>query len=195
MFRHIDGNKLSSSKHKAKVLFFPGETAGGILRKLKTDPQFAVLNPGHIKQIFMLCGTNDIDDILEIPKHMRNSIHVNMSNYSQENFERAKYDIEHLVRFLNSWAVGAKINIVNILPRTSYARNVVINELNKLIKSLSSNSIYLNYINTELDRYLFATRYGFRRNELFIDKGSDNVHLNSVGVIKLGKLLKYLLHL
>ncbi len=194
MFRHINQNKLSSKEHNVKVLFFPGQTAGGILKNLKTDPEFATLNPCNIKQIFLLCGTNDVDTIMEIPRHLNNSIDVNWDNYNQMTYGRTKSNIEHLIKFLNTWAVGAKINMINILPRTNYCRNIVINDLNNFIKSLCKSTPYLNYVNTELDRYLFATRTGLRRNELFLERGTDNVHLNSAGVIKLGKLLKYLLH-
>ena len=53
---------------------------------------------------------------------------------------------------------------------------------------------YLNFVSTELNRYLFIDRFGYRRDNLFNVVGSDNVHLNSQGTIKLAKLLKFLCH-
>ena len=84
--------------------------------------------------------------------------------------------------------------MINILPRVSAARNCVINRLNEFICTLCVN-LGLNFVSTEIDRYLFSTRQGYRRDDLFNVVGSDNVHLNSSGIIKLGKHLKYLMHL
>ena len=99
-----------------------------------------------------------------------------------------------VVTFLHEWASGATINILNILPRASLSRNTVINDLNQFMYQFSSDKNYLRFISTELNRYLFTDRYGYRKNSLFHVAGSDNVHLNSAGVVKLAKLLKYLSH-
>ena len=116
-----------------------------------------------------------------------------MRRYNKQTYERSLVEIERLVAFLHNWSPGAALNMINVLPRASFARNSVINKLNEFIHHLCFQKGY-NFIGTELNRYLFSSRRGFRKCELFNVKGSDNVHLNSKGIIKLGKLLKYLMH-
>ncbi len=102
-------------------------------------------------------------------------------------------EVEHLVKFLQNWSESASLNIINILPRASYSRNSVINSLNSFLCKMC-DKLGHKFVSTELDRYLFSDRQGYRRNNLFNVAGSDNVHLNSAGVVKLGKHLKYLMH-
>ena len=194
MFRNLNQSKLSTKSHTARVLFYPGATAGGILQRLKADAAFSALDTSKVKQIFLLCGTNNVDNILQIPKTMRDSFNVSLDWYDPALFKETLSEIEELVMFLHRWANGAMINILNILPRASLARNTVINDLNCFIYQICSDKRYLRFISTELDRYLFSDKQGFRRNSLFNVKGSDNVHLNSAGTLKLGKFVKFLSH-
>ena len=41
---------------------------------------------------------------------------------------------------------------------------------------------------------MFCDGKGYRNNNLFNFRGRDNVHLNTLGVSKLAKFLKYLAH-
>ncbi len=193
MFRYLKESELRSDEHTSKVLFYPGATAGGILKKLQVDPSFININPKDISKIYLLCGTNNVDQILEVPWNLYNSAYVDMKRYNDTMLGRTMVEIEHLVMFLNKWSEEATINVINILPRASVARNTVINRLNEFISKLCYNLGH-NFVSTELDRYLFSTRHGYRRDDLFNVVGSDNVHLNSAGIVRIGKHLKYLMH-
>ena len=195
MFSDLDEVKLSSNHHKAAVFFFRGATAGGILHKLKNDSNFRKINPGSIKQVFLLSGTNDVDNILNVQKSDHYNVNVDSNRYDQYIFDRTLNDIENLVSYIHNWSLNARINILNILPRASIHRNHVINNLNNFLKNICYHEGYLNYINTEFNVCLFSRKDGFRKDMFFKVIGSDNVHLNKSGILRLGKHLKYILHL
>ena len=52
----------------------------------------------------------------------------------------------------------------------------------------------MEYINTEAGRSLFSTNTGYRKGQFFSTKYEDDVHLNDLGVSRLGKHLKYIAH-
>ena len=86
------------------------------------------------------------------------------------------------------------INVINILPRVSRIRNSVINDLNMFINDWCHRNFYMTNINTEASRSLFSNNEGYRKNGYFNHRGTDNVHLNRLGIIRLGKHLKYIAH-
>ena len=193
MFRHLKATELRSSEHSSKVLFYPGATAGGILKRLKEDTSLQEIIPKDIKRIFLMCGSNDVDKILQLPRKLNDSVNINFSNFSAQKYEKTLVEMEHLTNYLLSVFQCAQLNVMNILPRASYVRNCIINDLNGFLSNLCSKQGY-KFIDTELNRYLYSNRQGYRRSEFFNVSGSDNIHLNSGGIIKLGKLLKFLMH-
>lgn len=193
MFRHLKETELQSKHHKSKVLFYPGATAGEINNRLKSDPSFKRINATDIKKIYLLCGTNNVDHILGIPKTHHSCIDVDQRNFDKFKLEKSFVEIENLVSFLKAWSPEANLNIINILPRENIARNNVINELNGFLYNVCRKNGH-SFINTELSRCMFSTRMGLRKCQFFHVNGSDNVHLNGAGIIKLGKHLKYLMH-
>ena len=126
MFADLDESKLSSEHHKVKVLFYRDATAGRILSRLKNDPEFHALRPEFIKHVYMLCGTNDIDNILHIQRNMHSNVNVDSKNYDMQKFNRTINDIQCLIDYIHRWSNSATINILNILPRASIHRNHVI---------------------------------------------------------------------
>ena len=194
MFAELDQSKLSSNSHKSAVFFYRGATARGIHHRLQNDPDFIAVDPKPIKQIFLLCGTNDIDNILNVQKNNWSNINVDASNYDEYQLDKTTHDIDNLINYLHNRYPCAKINILNILPRASINRNFVINRLNEYLRNLCSQRVYLTDINTEFRLCLFSKEDGFRKEMFFKQSGSDNVHLNKSGVIRLGKHLKYLVH-
>ena len=72
----------------------------------------------------------------------------------------------------------------------------MINDINLFISKLENSYSYVDMISTEVDRYLFTNKYGYRKShQYFSCKGEDNVHLNYDGVTRLAKHLKYHAHL
>ena len=195
MFADIDQAKLSSSNHSAAVFFYRGATAGGILHKLQHDPKFNDIDASDIKQVFLLCGTNNVDNILHVQRTNHSNINVDLANYDEYTFEKTVLDIQNLVNFLHNRNIKARINILNILPRASINRNRVINQLNQYLMNLCNQFERLTFINTEFKMNLFSSHDGFRKMTYFKQIGSDNVHLNRLGIVRLGKHLKYLSHL
>ena len=194
MFRELNEEKLSSSEHNSAVLYFPGATASGIYRRLQDNSRLRTLNPSKIKQVFLMCGTNDVDNILGIKRLDHSSININNSSIDHNKLQRTLNEIDQLIKYLHQTFTSANIKMINILPRMSRLRNEVINEINGNLKSLSSIRPYLSYVNTEFNINLFSDTYGYRKNDFFKSVGSDNVHLSKQGVIRLGKHLKYIAH-
>lgn len=193
MFKELDASKLSSNKLSAAVFSYPGATAVQILARAKKDPKFTCIDPCHVQQIYVLCGTNNVDRILGVPKQRYRDRDIGL-NIDRHELEKSYEDITKLTSFLHGWAQSATVNIINILPRESLARNTVINCLNNYIYYLTTKHDYMNFINTELERNLFSTVDGYRKHGFFSVNGSDNVHLTIKGVVRLGKHLKYLAH-
>lgn len=136
-----------------------------------------------MEKFIVLTGTNNIDGIV--------------SDSTGVCFQRTTGEITALLSHLHSMAPKATINIVNVLPRNNYERNVAISQLNNFLYNLSCQYGELNFINTELNRCLFSTVDGFRRNFYFkpsYGKITDNVHLNRNGIARLAKHLKYIAH-
>ena len=176
MFRFLDGKKLSSNKQNAKVLFYPGADADQMLKRLCSDPDFQALDHSSISKVFLLTGSNNIEGIYK----------------GNKSLQSGKIAITNLTSFLHGHFTKATVNVLNILPRKIKGRNDVINELNLHIKLNCKNQPRIEYIDTETD-YVFNDRLG-QRKEMFFKWGSDNVHLNDIGIIRLGRHLKYLSH-
>ena len=180
MFRNIDPDRLSSKDQEASKLFYPGADAARMLLNVKKDQYFGNIDKNDITKIFILTGSNDIDNIHRNNLPIGNSIS----------------DITELIRFLGSSCPNANINVLNILPRQSYTRCQIINAINSEIKNFCDQSEQFTFIDT-YENFMFSNHDGSRRNKFFMPPGRfgpDNVHLNAVGVVRLGKHLKYLAH-
>ena len=195
MFRELDQDKLSSDKQSAKVLYYPGATAADILKRLHTDDRLKNINPHNVNQVFLLCATNNVDRVLNVPQHRRTTIvELNEFGYNSHEFTMATEGITNLTNYLHKWAKSATINLINVIPRASRARNMVINDINLFIANLCKRDPYLNMIKTEVTRKLFSNNQGYRKDMYFNLNGADNVHLASSGIARLGSHLKYLAH-
>ncbi len=196
MFRNLNATKLSTDSQKAAVFYYPGATAEMIMHKLAADRRFNKIDPAHVKKVYLLCGTNNVDKILGIPRTLDKSIvEARYTKFSNTKFSQTEVEITNLLMYLNNWSPSAIVNVLNILPRASRTRNEVINAINHHISRLATNSRNINYISTELDRNMFCDNLGYRNSYLFNFRGEDNVHLNSLGQSKLAKFLKYHSHL
>ena len=193
MFRHINESKMCSDHQQAKVFYYPGATAENILANLKKDSRFHQIDSSKVTKFYLLCGTNNVDQILNI-HHYEHSEFVVDRSASEVSLNQAKMSINQLTDFLHNWAKFAMINIINILPRESSCRNVIINELNNHAKSLADSEECITYVSTEINRNLFSLKNGYRKNLYFDSRGTDNVHMNQKGVIRLAKHLKYHAH-
>ena len=194
MFSGMDSNKMSSPTQNAIVLTYPGATAKGIISRLNSDPVFQKLDPVKVKKLYILCGSNNVDDVLKIPRNLKADFVNDSFEVSNPVLVQAKSEISQVTTFLHEWATMAQINVINIFPRVSYARNTAINNLNQHIWELSNQRPYMNMISTEHDRCLFSFKDGFRKNFYFSNKGGDNVHLNRQGIIRIAKHLKHIAH-
>lgn len=182
MFRNIDTDRLSSKDITASKLFYPGADAVRMLENIKSDPKFTSIQKDSISKVFILTGSNNIDNIYL----KKNNASVNKS----------VADIKRLLEFLKSSLPSATINIINILPRKSVDRCHIISHLNSNIEVFCKTQARINYIDT-YSNYMFSNSDGSRRNNFFMPGGyygNDNVHLNAIGVVRLGKHLKFLAH-
>ena len=180
---------MSSTTQKAVILSYPGATAGGLLNKLKNDPKFKNINPSHISQFVIFCGNNNVDNILKIPASLQSEF-VHGYHIDDNRLHLSLNELTKLTEFLHSWTATAK---VNVLPRQSTIRNIVINNINHHIKQLSIDKDYVEIVSTEKHRSLFSIN-GYRKNMYFLNSSTDNVHLNNTGLARLTKYLKYFIH-
>ena len=194
MFREISEAKLSTSQHNSCVFYYPGATASGILHRMQRDAKMENVDRKKIKQVFLLCGTNDVDNILGVKRLDHDNINITVNRYSQDKLKSSLNDIEKLILHLHNKFESANLKIINILPRASKIRNGVINDINSFLKNLCYSRSYTTYINTEYNFNLFSDPSGHRKSDFFKSIGSDNVHLSRWGVTRLGKHLKYLVH-
>ena len=194
MFSSLDSGKLSSKAQDATVFSYPGATVSKMHENFRTDPKASKIDSQTVHRIFLLTGTNNIDDILDSPREMREKIIDPSSNCSLAKLTKTFDSIESFVKFLKGWAPNAEIIMLKVLPRESRARNIVITKVNSYIHNLASRYDNLKMLDVEKDRYLFANRAGYRKSEFFSAKGEDNVHLNRRGVVRLANHLKYMAH-
>ena len=174
MFRFLDSDKLSSPTISATKLFYPGADAKVMLSKLKNDLG-SVTPPSDI---YLMTGTNNVNSIY----------------FGSRSLKEAEDDIRKLLSYVKSVFSSATIHVLNILPRSSLGRNDVVAELNMLIKKLCDSEAQLDFMDTH---HLFNYRDGQRKPFYFVrpsSKIADNCHLNSNGVIRLAKFLKYWEH-
>lgn len=182
MFRNIDTDRLSSEDQNATKLFYPGANAAAMLQRIKSDPEYKMIQKGKISKIFILTGSNNID-----------AIYSQIHNASTTN---AFSDIRRLLEFLKTVFPNAVINVLNILPRKSPERCNIIRHLNSDIERFCRQSDRFEFINT-YNNFMFSNSNGSRRNMFFMPANQyhvDNVHLNANGVVRLGKHLKFLSH-
>ena len=194
MFKGINSAKISSPSQMATVLTYPGATAGTMISRLRNDQVFCNLDPTKVTKIFLLCGANSVDQALGVSRNFQEAAIIDNIQISDSALITSKTEFINLIDFLHSWATSSVINILNILPRASMARNQVINIINSYIHELSHQREFVNMIHTEFNRSLFSWKNGFRKNFYFVNRGDDNVHLNRSGVIRLSKYLKYFSH-
>ena len=194
MFSGFDPVKLSSRTQNPSVLYYRGSTVEQILSRLKDDPKFQQIDPSTVNKIFVMCGTNNVDKILGLPFSKCSSFITsqNVQN-NQRLLDQTFSGFNDLNSFLHQWNPCAMINFINVLPRASRSRNIVINQLNHYLERNCYQSSHNNFINTEIDRHLFS-RFSYRRSEYFSKFGTDNVHLNQKGIVRLCKHLKYIAH-
>ena len=196
MFRELNPAKMSTSSQNATVLFYPGATAGDMLDRLQKDHNFKSIQSDKVTKVYLLCATNDVDKVLSIPRSMDKAmVYEENVKFRKQIFDDTTSKIKQLVSYLQNWAHTASINIINILPRESSARNNVINDLNQFMKDFSVNNEHINFIGTEKQRSLFCWKDGNRKRDFFRFHGADNVHFNRLGISRLAKHLKYLAHL
>lgn len=193
MFRGLSESKMSSDHMISKVFYYPGANSKQIMTKLMNDPKFLQIDPVNVSKVYLLCGTNNVDQIIGIQRRDYSNIVTNCNAPDALIYE-TQCDIYNLITCIHNWSQMASINVINILPRVSASRNSVINQLNGYLQHLSDNLPYVYLVGTERHRSLFSYSNGERKNQFFSNQGEDNVHLNHAGVVRLAKYLKYFAH-
>ena len=195
MFAKLSEDKLSSKSQCAHVFSYPGATASRIHERFFSDERREQIHPADVRNIIIMCGTNDVDLILRSPKHLRDKLlSYGSMRPDARTLDATNNAIENLILKLHQWAPNATIRLVNLLPRESRSRNEVISNINQFISKAQDRHQFVKFISTEKDRYLFSNKSGFRKSFYFSTKGHDNVHMTMQGVIKLARHLKYHAH-
>ena len=193
MFTPLKEHGLSSGTQDAVVFSYPGANVQVIGEKFQNDQRAKSMDTDQVTNIIVLCGSNNVDSILGSRKEDRTALLGHLSPRADE-LSQCKKDIECLMFQLHKWAPSALIRMVNVLPRESYTRNMVITSINEFLLEIGEKHPFLGYISTEKVRKLFSNKYGFRKSAYFSKKGDDNIHLNSSGVKRLANHLKFVVH-
>ena len=197
MFKSLNESKLSSKFHDALVFSYSGATVKSMEEQFKEDQRVSDIDSKTVQTIVLMCGTNNIDNIIDSPKFMRDKFISEQRPHScsMEAITETFKSTEHFLMYLHEWAPNARIKILNILPRESRARNQVISRINSYFCSLAQKYSFIEHPDSMFNRsYLFANKAGFRKSVFFSSRGSDNVHLNKKGIIRFAKYLKYIGH-
>ena len=194
MFGHLDEKRLCSKTQEACVFSYPGATARSMHNRFRSDERLNKIDPQTVERIFLLCGTNDIDNILDSPRDMRNKLIYQPMQVNMEALTDTFGSIKGFIEHLHQWAPNAAIRILKVLPRESRARNEVISKINSFNNQLIDKLSYVKQCDFEKDRFLFANEHGYRKSAFFSNNGSDNVHLNQKGTVRLANHLKYTAH-
>ena len=177
MFRHLDPARLSSARQKAQVLFYPGADAKQMANRAMRDPNYNALDKHKVKKIFVMVGTNNVDQIFN-------------GSLTQSKVEN---DISDLLYMLWARFGNAKIHVINLLPRQNPEKNRIVHHINEYIQNLCQVH-GITFVCTEFkDNPCFSYPNGAQNQELF-SAGYDNVHLNVKGYSVLARYLKYLAH-
>lgn len=193
MFAGLDPYKLSTGSQQAHVFSFPGATASGILSRLKELPVFLALEQRDVGRIVLMAGTNNVDDVVQAPKSARTQI-ISGHSICQPRLEEALSEIDLLVGYLSTRFPSTEIVMMNVLPRESRERNIAINLINYFISNLGNRYSNVSPIPAGKMNAMFCRGSGCRLVTLFSNKGNDNVHMNTLGLIRLAKYMKFLAH-
>ena len=183
MFASLDPDKLSSNDVNAHVFFYRGADSYQMMDRLRRDVKVQDLaNQKSVTKVFLMTGTNNVDNICNNTQSLRD----------------ACSSISQTISYVQTLFCTATVNVMNILPRVYENRKKVIGQLNSHIKHLvvKDKSEKINHVDTYTFR-MFTSYDGTRKSDLFRKthfNDNDNVHLNTPGVIKLGRHLKYLAH-
>ena len=182
MFADLDANKLTTSDVKAHVYFYRGADSNRMRESLKREEGIQNLaKENTVKKVFLLTGTNDVDQICTKKKSITNGC----------------FSIGETIKYVRNLFPLAIISVINILPRVLQNRQNVIHQLNEYLKQFCEEmDNTLNFIDTYATG-LLTLPTGTRKCELFkfmYRNDTDNVHLNNYGIAKLGGYLKYLAH-
>ena len=64
------------------------------------------IDPANIKHVFMLCGTNDVENILHVQKNDLYDGNIDYSYFDEHGFRRTLNDIHKSVNFIHSWSIN-----------------------------------------------------------------------------------------
>ena len=190
MFADIDPLKLSSDEFNAHVFFYRGADSYQMMDKLRRDTRIQELaRKSTVSKVFLLTGSNNVDNVC----------------FNRQSTRDAYSSLSQTISYVQSLFGSAILNVINILPRVTENRKRVTENRKRVIGLLNSHirnlvgkdkSGRLNLVDTY--RYkMFNFSDGTRKADLFRKthiNDKDNVHLNNLGVVKLGKHLKYLAH-
>ena len=193
MFAGLDPWKLTTENQTAHVFSFPGATASDIRYRLMEQQGFLNINQSEVGQIVLMAGTNNVDNVVGASKYTRAQL-IPGHRIHHGQLEDTINQIDVLVEYLSTRFPTAKITLMKILPRVSQERNAAINEINYFISSLGERYSNVYPIPAGKMNTMFCKGTGSRIASLFSTKGDDNVHLSSIGLIRLAKYMKFLAH-
>ena len=181
MFRYLSPAKLSSDKQDAEVCFYSGADASQMFKRVKEDEKFLKITPSTVNKVVIMVGTNNVEKVYQ----------------GDQDLEDVQRDVVYLLDFIKHRFTIADVLVVNVLPRSVKGKNDVVKCLNIIIEDVCKEDPRLTYIDTEEKDHIFTDNFGLRRHNYFIYPSRsipDNVHLNSDGVIRLGRHLKFITH-
>ena len=95
--------KLCCFIQKAEIFSFAGATTKSLRTDLQQDVQFRNLDSTKVKQVFVLCGANDVDRVLRLPKHAQSEyLDSSRLRIDQSVLDNSRKDITAITQLLET---------------------------------------------------------------------------------------------
>ena len=99
MFSKLNEQKLSSKYQDAHVFYYPGATVNGIAERFQADDSVKKVDPLKVSNIVLMCGSNNVDQILGSPRNLREQllVHKDYKNkYAVKLLDKTNRDIDNI---------------------------------------------------------------------------------------------------
>lgn len=168
LVKHLDEDLLSEYEKKFKVYSHPGAHVRTIRNDIIKVSEKNQLNCKDIKTVFLLCGGNDLEDLV---------IDTDISFIYE--------DLSKLFECAKEVFPNAHINVISMLPRRD-RYNTHIRNMHKMNIWLEKNCPKFNIRYVHIFSFYVNKKSGDLYNDLF---KPDLLHLNNRGCSVLGKVL------
>ena len=170
LVKNMNVELLSKHPSKFKVFCKPGGHVKDIYDSIKIATADKSIDPSHVKNIFLVCGGNDIENVRD-----------------DDELSSVFEDINDIVNLIRDSFTNVMINFISLIPRRARYKSHIKNmhKFNGWASSFCKTE-KLNYINIFSSFLVKTPREWWLNDKLFM---GDKVHFNKIGNSVLAKVL------